>query len=108
MALDKQILDLSTETIIVDPLSTVTAYGAPTYSTANTSSYTVYVEPGARVVVNAQGIEEVAVATLFVLSSSAGVAVQDRITLPDSRQPRILRVDTINDEDGQHHLEILV
>ena len=65
-------------------------------------------EPGARVVVNAQGVEEVATATVFVLSSSAGVAPQDRLTLPSGIQPRLLRVDTINDEDGQHHLELLI
>ena len=59
-------------------------------------------------IVNAQGIEEVAMAIVFVLSSSAGVGPQDRITLPDSRQPRLLRVDQVNDDEGQHHLELLI
>lgn len=108
MSLDPQLKTLTTEVITVEPLSTVTAYGAPTYSTANSTTYPAYVEPGTRVIVNPQGIEEVASATVFVMSSSASVGPQDRITLPDSRQPRLLRVDILNDEEGQHHLELLI
>lgn len=85
----------------------MTGYGAPVYSTAS-SSYRAYEESGARLVVTADGMQEIATSTLYVLSSSASVGNQARITLEDGRQPRLLRVDVLNDDEGQHHLELSV
>lgn len=107
MALDPCFLDMTGSTVKLEPLSTVASrYGAPTFAAAST--YPARVEPGARVIVNDQGVEQVATATVFVLSTTATAGPQDRLTLPDTRTPEILRVDVLNDEEGQHHLEILV
>jgi hypothetical protein len=99
-------LQMTTQTVKVESLSTASAYGAPTFAAA--SSWPAYIEPGTRLVLNAQGMQEVVSATVYVLSSSATIGMQDRITLHDGRTPKILRVDTLNDEQGQHHLEVLI
>lgn len=108
MALDPAFLACSTQQIAVVPLSTHNAYGAPSHSSSGSTTYTAYVEPGTRVVKNAQGVEEVATATVYVLSTSATIGAQDKVTLPDGRIPKVVRVDTLNDDEGQHHLEMFV
>lgn len=107
MALEQDFLALSTQVISVASLSTHSAYGAPTYSTS-ASEWRAFIEPGNRLVVSANGVEEVGSATIYVLSSSASIGMQDKVTLPDGRIPKLLRVDVLNDEEGQHHLEVVV
>lgn len=107
MALEAEFLPMSTQTITVNALSTMDAYGAPSFSTS-ASTFTVYIEPGTRVVVNSQGVEEVASAMVYVMSSSASIGVQDKVTLPDSRIPKLIRVDVLNDDEGQHHIEMAI
>lgn len=104
---ERQFLEMSTQTITVAQLSTVSAYGAPTFSTS-VSTYRAYIEPGTRVVLNQQGVQEVASATVFVFSSSAAIGPQSQVTLPDGRIPKMLRVDTVNDNRGQHHIEVAI
>jgi hypothetical protein len=106
MGLERDFLSLSTEVLSVQSLSTASAYGAPTYSTAVT--YPVFEEPGARLVVTALGVEEVTTATLYVLSTTASIGLQDKVTLPDGRVPKLLRVDVLRDDEGQHHLEVAI
>jgi hypothetical protein len=106
MALESDFLAMSTQTITVEPLSTVNAYGAPTFGTSTT--YRAYIEPGTFITKNLQGVEEVASAMVYVLSSSASLAVQDRVTLPDGRKPKLIRVDILNDDEGQHHIEAAI
>ena len=100
-------LQMTSQTVKVESLSTASAYGAPSFATS-ASSWPAYIEPGTRLVMTGQGMQEVAAATVFVLSSSATIGMQDRITLHDGRLPKLLRVDTLNDEEGQHHLEVLI
>ena len=107
MALEKQFLDCSTDQIMVAPPTTMSSYGALGFSDVK-QFFTAYEEPGTRLVQTAQGVQEIATSTLYVMSSSASIAIDARITLPDGRVPKIIRVDKINDEQGQHHLEILV
>jgi hypothetical protein len=71
-------------------------------------TYPVFEEPGARLVVTALGVEEVTTATLYVLSTTASIGLQDKVTLPDGRVPKLLRVDVLRDDEGQHHLEVAI
>ena len=107
MALERDFLSMAEGTVTWAPLSTVSSYASPVYST-ETRNWPAHVEPGQRIVVGPEGKEEVAQAVVFVLSSSAAIETADRLTLPDGTQPRLLRVDVLNDEEGQHHLEVLV
>ena len=107
MALEQDFLDMAEGMATLVPLSTVSAYGAPSYST-ETQYLPVRVEAGYRVVVTSEGKEEVSNATVFVLSSSASLSVADKVTLPSGAEPRLLSVDVVNDEEGQHHLEVSI
>ena len=105
MALESDFLQMSTQTINVHALSTMGAYGEPIHSTSP-STFFAYIEPGTRLVLDSQGIQQVASAMIYVISSSASIGMQDRLTLWDGRVPKMLRVDVLNDEEGQHHVEI--
>lgn len=107
MSLEKDFLTMTSATVTIEPLSTaIDSYGAPQWSSSDAASYDARVEPGTRVVLTPEGVEEIATATLFVLSSSASVGPQDRVTFPDGRQPKLLTVEPLSDEQGQHHIEI--
>lgn len=106
MALEQDFLELASTSVTVEPLSTHNNYGAPVYSTGVT--YPAAVEYGPRLIVTPEGRQEVATATIYVLSSSARIGVQDRITLPLTTTAKLVRVDVVNDEEGQHHLELVV
>lgn len=105
--LERDFLQMTTQLLKVESLSTQSDYGAPTFSTA-ASSWPAYYEAGSRMARAINGVQQVASATIYVLSSSASIGPQDRLTLPDGRQPKLLRVDVLNDDEGQHHLELLV
>ena len=107
MGLEREFVQTSTQTITVAALSTVSSYGAPSFSTSP-STFTACIEPGARMVLNAQGVEEVSTATVIAMTSSGTVGVQDKLTLHDGRVVKMISVDVLNDEQGQHHLEIAI
>lgn len=107
MSLNDQLLLLANETLTLEPLSTMTPYGAPQFSTTS-QSLKYYAEGKSRLVTNAQGVEEVSTRTLYVMSSSASIGLQDRVTLADGDVPRLIRADVCKDVDGQHHLELSV
>lgn len=81
-------------------------YGEPTYGASVT--YTARVEHRTRLVVDTDGNEVRSGATVFVMSSSASITVNDKLTMSDGRTPRLLAVEPIHDDEGQHHVEIAV
>lgn len=108
MALEKDFLSMAETTVTIEALSTTAnLYGAPTFSTS-TGTVPAHVEVGAHVVVTPQNTEQVASAVIYVMSSSMSVGVQDKLTLADGDTPKLLRVDVLTDDEGQHHLEIHV
>ena len=110
MGLEPEFLEMAEDTINHQALSTVSVYAAPEYSTT-VSTFQVHMEWEQRLITTAEGKEEVSQGTIFVMSSSASIAVQDLVTLStiyDSRTPRLLRVDPLMDDEGQHHLEVMI
>ena len=107
MTLDKSFLLCTTDTVKVEAAAGINDYGALSYSAAPTT-HAAYVEAGNRLVVGPDGREVVSRATVYVLSTSASIGVQDRLTMPGGDIPRILNVDVLNDTDGQHHLEVSI
>ena len=106
MALEKDFLLLASTTIAHTPASTSwTGYGAPQYSTA-TETYPARVEWGSRLVLNAQGREQVSRATVYVMSSSANIGVQDRVVLPSDTNARMIAANPVHDDEGQHHVQL--
>ena len=106
MALEADFLSMAETTVSVVALSTTAnLYGAPTFSTSS-KSYQAHVELGDHVVVTPTNTEQVATAVVFVMSSSATIGVQDKMTLADGSVPVLLRVDVLTDNEGQHHVEV--
>ena len=106
MALEADFLNMAETTVTFVGLSTTAnLYGAPSFSTSSVS-YSAHVEIGDHVVVTAQNTEQVATATIYVMSSSATIGVQDKLTLANGEEPVLLRVDTLTDNEGQHHVQI--
>lgn len=106
MGLEKDFLTMTNDTITVADPSTASKYGAHTFGSASTA-IPARLEMGNRVFVDSQGVEQIASGTLFVLSTTASISPQSKVTLSDGETPEILRVDVMNDQDGQHHLEVL-
>ena len=97
-------VDMFADEITVEPYASQDNYGAASYGEAK--AIRARVEMGPKVVVNANGEEVVSSARVYV---GAAVGVRDRITLPEDapmRQPPIIRVDPVRDENGIHHWEI--
>jgi hypothetical protein len=98
---------MTNETITIEQPGTVNKYGAISFGAASTG-IPCRLELGERVFVNAQGVNQFASGMMYVLSTSATMSPQSRVTLSDGRQPAILRVNVMNDEEGQHHLEVMI
>lgn len=106
MGLEPEFLAMASTTVTIAPLSTHTVYGAPSFGTAVT--YTARVEPETQLVRNAAGQELLTKFRIFVMSSSATVGIQDRITAAGSTDLSIFSVEPLHDEEGQHHVELLL
>jgi len=92
-----------------------TGYGAggePSYSTS-ASTFKARFEPLLEMVVGAGGREVVAKGVFIVAETSTGgtpnFGIQDKITDPDSKTPKILRVETVRHfRDGVDHQMVWV
>ena len=73
-------------------------YASPTYSTS-ASTFQALVIGEQRLVRTFDGIEELAVTTVYLASTSTFSAL-DRFTLPDTSTPELLSLETFSDEDG--------
>jgi len=109
MALERDWLSLSHDTVTIEPCTAMDGYGAPTYGTSWTSP--AIVQCNRKLVFFKDGKSEVSTTQLYVLSSSGHIGMSDRLSWtsmnPPSTQPaRILTVDHAEDEDGQHHIEV--
>jgi hypothetical protein len=101
--MDAELLELMPDTVVLEPYLSQDSYGQATYGAAST--YQAHIGGGGtRLGRNADGSEIVSNADIH-LASVVGVTVQDRITLParwSPRQPRILKVDLLSDENGAY------
>ena len=79
-------------------------YATTTYSTA-TTAYRARVVTDQRNVRSFDGIEETAMTTVWVASTSTFSAL-DQFTLPDGTTPPLLSVETFRDESGVTHSKL--
>lgn len=100
-------LTLGAVTLSWEPFTGFDVNGAPTYAAATSAS--AIVQYDRRLLPRPDGQTEQARAVIFVFSTSASITLQDRITLPGSTEtPRLLGVDKVDDENGQHHIEVVI
>lgn len=97
---------MASTTVTIEPLSTHSAYGAPSFGAG--ISYTAHVEEDVHLVRKNDGQEVLTKFRVFVMSSSALVSTHDRIEAAGSTELSIAQVLTLNDDEGQHHVELLL
>ena len=109
MSLEPEFLEMASTTVTIAPLSTtgVTVYGAPS-SFGAAVTYTARVEPEQRLIQDSAGQEIMSKFRIFVMSSSASIGTSDQITAAGSTELRIVTVDPVNDDEGQHHVELML
>lgn len=107
MAID-EFRDFMAQVVEIEPQTGRDGYNKPTFGPA--VKYQARVSGKQRMVKAADGRDVVASQTIY-LGDSIDVSVNDQITLPDGyspRQPNILSVSRIPDENGLHHTTIYV
>jgi len=100
--------DFMTDTVTIEPLASRDSYGTASYGAA--VSYPCRVDGKMRQVVDANGVERVSTAMIY-LPGTPAIGPTDRLTMPagfSPSQPPILSVNPLTDEFGPHHTEILV
>lgn len=107
MALEKDFLSMTSDTVTVfAPSSSMSKWGSLVATTSDGVSYAAVIDQRPRKVLSANGVEEVASGTVYVLSSSADIGLEHSIELPNGKRPELLRVEPLRDEDGLHHTEV--
>lgn len=106
MSLERDFLAMASTTVFIEPLSTHGVYGAPRFGTGVT--YVARVEAESNLVIGTDGQEVLTKFRVFVMSSSANIGLSDRISAAGSTELKILRVLPQHDDEGQHHVELVL
>lgn len=107
MALEAELRELMPHTVQIELRTGQNADNEPTFGAA--VDVQARVEARVRKVVTAQGEERVSMTTTY-LADPVGVGPLDRITLPvgfTPRQPRILSVERMPDDEGDYYEAVL-
>ena len=104
--LESEFVTMASTTVSIEPVAAHSVYGAPSFGAA--VEYIAHVEEDVQLVRNNDGQEVLTKFRVFVMSSSASIGTHDRIDAAGSTELSIARVLTLNDEDGQHHVELLL
>lgn len=109
MGLEHDWLQLGSTTIAWVPLSTYDADGSPLYAASTT--LTAIVHQNRRNIFFADGRVETSRTLIFILSTSVHIGNEDQLfeapTTGTKDPVRILSVDHVDDEQGQHHVEVV-
>ena len=104
--LESEFKEMASTTVSIEPVAAHSVYGAPEFDAA--VEYIAHVEEDVQLVRKNDGQEVLTRFRVFVMSSSASISTHDRIDAAGSTELSIARVLTLNDEDGQHHVELLL
>ena len=109
--MDAELIELMVHTITVEPpAGTYSDRGQPAFGAA--VSYACYIDPvkGEEIVRTSSGEERRATYRIYVNATSA-ISPEGRLTLPsgyDPQQPPMLASALRSDENGAHHVELMV
>ncbi len=108
MSWDSDFEDLMPHTVTIATVASRDEYNKRTYSTAVT--YTARVLERMTRVVDREGRETIATHVVWIAphadSGAPALEPDAEITLPDGSTPPIIRVESIPDEDGDHHVKV--
>lgn len=101
MALDREFLPLMLETVTLTAQSSLDRYGKQSFAASGTS-YRARLVWQERILRDKDG-REIVESGRAILYGTTDADPTWRITLPDGSTPKITMVNTIQDEDGDHH-----
>lgn len=107
MALEPEFLDCVNETITVTPVTGHNLFGGPE-STADSVEYSAFYDQEDRMVPRDDGSLQYVTGVLYVMTSSGHITPSDKVVLSDGREVHPLRCNHARDEEGQHHIEVLL
>jgi len=102
MGISREFLPLMLETVVLKANSTVDKYGKQSFA-ASGVSFRARLIFDARLVRDSEGREVVQAGKAIIFGSVPSLNPRWQIALPDGSVPKIIFVDTIQDEDGDHH-----
>lgn len=102
MAVPNDFLPMMLQTASVAAQTGLDNYGKPTFS-ASPTAYRCRIMWQERIRRDAQGREIIETGRAVLTQAAASVVPTHRLTLPDGSTPKIVSVETIQDEDGDHH-----
>jgi len=107
VAFSTEFLEMMNSTITVSTRTGADNYGAPTFGTGASYRARIVEKPG---FVRGPGEETIAYThTIWARSTgSTGITASDRVALPGGAIYPVLSVERIPDEDGPHHVKILL
>ena len=102
MGIPPEFLPMMLETVTLRANSTVDKYGKQSFA-ASGVSYRARLVFDVRLVRDAEGREVVQAGKAILYGAVPSLNPRWQITLPDGTTPKITFVDTVLDEDGDHH-----
>lgn len=102
MTIESDFKELMTQDIVIRPLVSRDGYGEPTYSNSPVSlkGVVVYETKHIRADDNKELLSR---AHAFIFGVHADIKADSLVTLPDGSQPKVLYVQRVQDESGDHH-----
>jgi hypothetical protein len=102
MGISPEFLPLMLETVTLKPNSTLDKYGKQSFA-ASGASYRARLVYDTRMVRDSEGREVVEAGRAILYGAVSSLSPRWQITLPNGTTPKITFVDTVQDEDGDHH-----
>ena len=96
-------LDFMPETVTIAPFSSRDSYNVPTHGTA--VSFAARVVKKQQLVRAGDGSERISTGHAWI-GGTPSMTTEDKLTLADGTVPEVLAVESLPDEDGDHHVKI--
>jgi hypothetical protein len=99
----KDFLDWRDTTVTISPFTSYDKFGTPSYGTGVATK--CYIEMHPKLIQNSTGQEVVSQARVYVIGNLS-YTVRDKVVLPDSKFPPVLRIDHFWNEAGIVELSV--
>jgi hypothetical protein len=100
----KDFEDWRNTTVTISPFTSYDKFGTPSYGSA--VSTLCYLEMHPKMITNDVGQQVVSQSRLYIVGSSAYTA-RDKVVLPDSKYPPILKIDNYYNEIGTLEMSVI-
>jgi hypothetical protein len=102
MGISREFLPMMLETVTLRAQASIDKYGKQSFASGGTS-FRARLLWDEKILRDKDGREIVETGRALLFGVAASVTPQWQITLPDGSTPKITTVDTVQDEDGDHH-----